>query len=357
MARLFPAWTVLVGLLACADASVTGEPPVPSAVPTLAPPRLAPAEWAAPRVEQSIGQRVVTRMPTRVNSTQVDMHRQSEGIVDILWIIDDSGSMDTQRNTLVGNFDRFVDELLRQKVDFQIGVTSTNAADGGRLRGATKIINNNTPDPRSVFIQNTTFASSRSRWEQGLKMAEFAITSPNIEAGGPNEGFLRANAALVLIVLSDEDDSSLGTTDYFSRVFRSAKGKGNERLVSFSSIAGTTPDGCFPPGEENLFNGRAAPAFRYEAVVQKTGGVVGSICDASFESTLTQIASGLGTLRRIFPLTLAAVPESIVVMVDGVVIPRDALAGWEYSSDNKSLNFPGSYIPPPKSLIRIEYVY
>ena len=92
--------------------------------------------------------------------------------------------------------------------------------------------------PRDVFEANTTFPDSRSRWEQGLRMTQFALTSPLIDPGQANAGFIRPPAALAVIVVTNEDDSSFGTTDYYARVFRSLKGKGNENLVSFSIIGG-----------------------------------------------------------------------------------------------------------------------
>ena len=61
-------------------------------------------------------------------------------------------------------------------------------------------------------------------------------------------------------------------------------------------IVGTTPNGCISPGDEMLYGAQAQPAFRYSQVATKTGGVVGSICDLSFEATLVQIAEALNTL-------------------------------------------------------------
>lgn len=327
------------------------------AAPVVAPPRLSPVELLPPKVDRSIAQRVEIRDPERIDATQVDIHRQSDGIVDILWVIDDSGSMKNQRDQLVGNFDRFLTELLSLEVNFQMGVTSTNANDGGRLRGTPKIITNSTPDPRKVFQDNTTFPDSRTRWEQGLRMAELAVTSPNVDPGGPNAGFLRPNAALAIIAVTDEDDSSYGETAYYARRFRSVKGKGNENLVSFSVIGGTTPNGCFPPGEQIYFGGLADPAFRYSAVAQKTGGVIGSICDASFENTLVRIAAALNTLRRVFPLSIVPLVGTISVRVNGVTIPRDVVNGWQYIPQTNSIAFLGNYLPPPGATIRIEYAF
>ena len=165
-----------------------------TAAPDVAPPRLSPVEIKPPKVERQTTGRVVVVDPPQIDATQVDLLKQADGIVDILWVIDDSGSMANQRKTLVNNFDRFLLELLTLKVDWQMGVTSTNPLDLGKLRGTTKIIKTTTPDPKAVFEANTTFGASRARWEQGLRMGELGVTGVNVAAGGANEGLLRPKA-------------------------------------------------------------------------------------------------------------------------------------------------------------------
>ena len=216
------------------------------ATPEIAKPRVYPVEIKPPTIDRSNVGKTRIVPPPRIDAIQVDLLKQSDGIVDILWVVDDSGSMANQRKTLVNNFNRFLAELLSLRVDWQIGVISTNFVDKGELRQSTglnptKIITRTTAEPRTVFDSITTFPRSRTRWEQGLRMAQFAVSPPNTNPGGPNAGFLRPNAALAIIVVSDEDDSSFGSTDYFARAFQAAKGPGNESLVSFSTIGGTTP--------------------------------------------------------------------------------------------------------------------
>ncbi|MDY7230879.1 vWA domain-containing protein [Hyalangium rubrum] len=334
--------------------SVSGESGRGEAVPVVAPPRVSPVELLPPTVDRSVTQRVEVRDPPAIPAVQVDVQRQSDGIVDILWVVDDSGSMANQRQTLTDNFARFLEELLALQVRFQIGVISTNFNDRGVLRGTTKIITNATPNPRGVFIQNTTFPTgSRARLELGLRMMELALSEPN--RGGPNAGFLRPNAALAVIVVTDEDDNSYGEPTYYTRFLRSLKGPGNENLSSLSIIGGTTPDGCFPPGEENYFGGRADPAFRYSAVATRTGGIIGSICDISFENTLVKIAAALNTLRRVFPLSLKPDPATLTVRVNGTLVPRDVVNGWQYREETQSVTFLGNYVPPPGAVLRFEY--
>ncbi len=350
------ALALVVSLLALAVGcdDVGGEVGRGEAVPVVAPPRVSPVALLPPTIDRSVTRRVEVRDPNALPAVQVDVQRQSDGIVDILWVVDDSGSMANQRRTLTDNFERFLAKLLELRVQFHIGVISTNFKDAGALRGATKVITNTTPDPRGVFLQNVTFPpQSRSRLEQGLRMLELALTEPNLS--GPNQGFLRPNAALAVIAITDEDDGSYGEPAHYARFLRGVKGKGNENLVSFSIIGGSTPDGCYPPGEEVYYGGRAEPAFRYSAVASRTGGVIGSICDASFEDTLVRIAEALDTLRRVFPLSLKPDPSTLSVRVNGALVPRDVVNGWQYREETRSIAFLGNFVPPPGATLRFEY--
>jgi hypothetical protein len=184
-------------------------------------------------------------------------------------------------------------------------------------------------------------------------MMELALTEPT--RSGANAGFLRPTAALAVIAVTDEDDNSYGDPSYYARFLRSLKGPGNENLSSLSIIGGTTPDGCFPPGEENYFGGLAEPAFRYSAVATRTGGIIGSICDVSFEATLVKIAAALNTLRRVFPLSLKPDPTTLSVLVNGTAVPRDIVNGWQYREETQSVTFLGNYVPPPGAVLRFEY--
>jgi len=329
--------------------------------PVVEPPRLTPVEVKPPRIERNTVGRVKVIDPPRVDATQIDLLKQADGVVDILWVVDDSGSMVNERRRLVSNFNRFVQELIALRVDFQMGVISIVSNDGGRLRGMPAIITNRTVDPRAVFEANTTFPDGRSRWEQGLRMAQFALSAPNTNPGGPNAGFIRPSAALAVIVVTNEDDSSFGPTEYYARTLRGLKGAGNENLVSFSVIGGPVPNGCIPPGEANLYGSLAEPSYRYTEVATRTGGIVGSICDASFEQTLLRIAQALNTLKRVFPMTLVPIVSSIrVTVIDGmttIVIPKDDVRGWQYRTDTNSVVFLGTYVPPPGSTVRIEYAF
>lgn len=332
--------------------------------PQVAPPKLSPIELLPPKVDRSVITRVPVRNPSALALTQTDTFTQANGTVDILWVVDDSGSMANERTRLGANFERFITELTNAKSDYQIGVTTTNVNDRGQLRSGpkyqTRIITKpgpgyTGPTPGDIFRENTTFSASRAREEEGLRMGQLAVSPPNTNPGQPNEGFLRPNAALAVIIISNEDDHSYGDPNYYVRFFKGAKGRGNENLVTVSSIAGETPNGCYPPGDEQFYGGLADPGFRYDAVATKTSGVVGDICSTSFEDTLVQIVSALNTLRRVFPLSLKPDPATITVTVDGNLVPQNIVNGWQYDAATNSITFKGNYVPPPLSNIRFDY--
>ncbi len=331
------------------------------AVPRVAPPTLSPIELLPPVVNrQTVGQ-VVLADPLALASFQTDLFTQSNGVVDILWIIDDSGSMADERLILGADFQGFLDKLVAIQSDYQIGVTSLNDIDQGQLRQSVsaspglRIITNATSNATAVFQELTTFPASRLHWDQGLRMGELALTPPNTSAGGTNVGFVRPTAALALIVVTNGEDGSYGDPDYYSRFYRGVKGPGNERLTTFSTLGGDLPNGCTPAVDVGKIGGTAPPATRYADVSFGTGGVVGSICDADFAGTLLRIVQALNTLRKVFQLTLTPAPGTLTVTVNGVAIPQDVVNGWQYQPSTNSVVFLGAFVPPPGATVQILY--
>lgn len=340
------ALAALLGLAGCTDipGGSVGDP----VEPVVLPPEVSPPQIERSRTDRSEVVRVVLKDPQALPATQTDTFNQGAGVVDILWVVDNSGSMATERTRLAGSFQRFIDTLAATQTDFQVGVIATDRELGARLQGTSRVITRNTPNPAQAFLADVTFPPGRVRWVQGLAMMKRFLDAPE-------PGFLRPNAALAVIAVSDGDDESVGEVGYFSRVLRSAKGQGSENLVSFSTIAGDLPNGCTPPGEERLYGSKAEPASRFTEMSRRTGGVVGSVCDTSFESTLTRIAQALNTLRKSFPLTLEPDPQTLSVRVNNVPIGREAANGWTYLPESNAVTFAGTYVPPPSSRIDISY--
>ncbi|TNE51925.1 MAG: VWA domain-containing protein [Deltaproteobacteria bacterium] len=136
--------------------------------------------------------------------------------VDILFVIDNSGSMEEEQAKLQRNFEAFINELVSKDInDYQIGVITTDMADpsqGGRLQGKTvKIINGQTMSKAVViqnFKENVIVGTTGTSYEKALDAMKRALSPEMIGKGKPNEGFLRDGATLAIIFVGDEDDCS-----------------------------------------------------------------------------------------------------------------------------------------------------
>ncbi|MEO0813309.1 MAG: hypothetical protein AAFY60_10635, partial [Myxococcota bacterium] len=155
--------------------------------------------------------------------------------IDVLWVIDNSDSMGDEQSALGRSFEAFITTLVASSVDYHIGAISTDPNDAGRLHeGASEIsfITPTTIAPAAVFLENVSVGTRGSPLERGFETMTLALgVGPEWIVGTPpsppNPGFLRDDAALFVIAVSDEDDESFGPVAYYQRVVESYKGAGN----------------------------------------------------------------------------------------------------------------------------------
>jgi hypothetical protein len=285
-------------------------------------------------------------------SLQVDSFEQKAAAqIDILWVIDNSGTMVDEQNNLADNFNSFISIIEESEVDYQIGVVSTDmelAGHQGELQGSPKII---VPgqNAASQFANNVRVGIGGAGNEQGLLAAYTALTEPLIS--GANAGFLRSGGALAIIFVSDENDHSFGKIEFYQRIFEQLKDIGNENRVIAAAIVGDQPDGC-----ENPQTGSAQAGTRYHQLVQVVGGSIGSICSDNFSVTLNQLGLTVAGLSRKFTLSDENPEEtSITVKVNGLEKQKDFQNGWTF--ENGNIFFQGSYVPPPGAAIDVSYLH
>jgi hypothetical protein len=160
------------------------------------------------------------------------------------------------------------------------------------LTQAITFIQPSTPAAKDAFGRLVKVGVQGSALESGIQAAAQALgRDANRQTGefnptpAENAGFMRGEASLFVIFVSDEDDSSFGRVSYFYRTFESLKGAGNEGLISFSAIVGDPdPDGTGPvrggcPAEPNSIT--AFPGTRYVALAMYSRGLSSEfrVCD------------------------------------------------------------------------------
>ena len=293
------------------------------------------------------------------NPVQVDTFQQAPNpTVDILWVVDNSGTMRDERQELGAKFDQFMSRLEESGANYHIGVVSTDADDpthSGRLQGDPKFISNSTPNAKDAFIQNVDLPETENRREKGLDAMRLALSDDLL--AGYNSGFLRQEAALFVIVISDEDDGSIGSTRYYGRWLDHLKDKGNENLVSLSAIVGT--EGC---DDVTSFGDR------YIEVQEMTSGLFYSICTPDYGPMVEALGIKAAGLRRKFYLSQFPREDTIRVLVyseddqacsrmddcadpllcaSGHYCATELIDEWVWEQEDNAIFFPGGYLPPP----------
>jgi hypothetical protein len=289
----------------------------------------------------------------QINPTVTDTFQQlPTPKADVLFVVDNSCSMSQEQASLGSNLGAFLMFAQQQMIDYQIAVTTTDVtrSTAGEFVGSTRIITPATPNANAVFQQNTNLGTSGSGTERGLEAAYLALSDPLINTA--NAGFLRNDAALAVIIVSDERDQSTRTQQFYEDFLRNIKGFQNTSMFSASAIVGTQSPTCNGPG------GNAEYAPRYINVANNTGGVVESICAANWGQTLANIGLNSFGLRRQFALSSAPVPITIAVTVDGNMIPSTTAGGqqnWQYDQPSNTIIFSQVAVPPAGSTITVTY--
>jgi len=186
-----------------------------------------------------------------IRRTQTDAFTQEiRKTVDILLVVDNSCSMVDEQIKLAANFDSFIEQFLTAEVNYQIGVVTTDvtSAERGLLVGETPVITSDmdVDAARALFQENVKVCANGSGFERGLEAARLALDP--IEALNPD--FLREDAALSIVFVSDEDDdSSLPVSEYltFFKGLKGDRGYRDDTLINLSAVVGPPPEGCEQP--------------------------------------------------------------------------------------------------------------
>lgn len=299
--------------------------------------------------------------------------------IDVLWIIDNSGSMQTSQENLANNFQSFMEKFHNLKFDYHIGVGATDAWKNifdpslafSRLRdgadttahSGTFIIDRNTANVVSTFMTNAKLGIKGTGDERAFQSLQATLNDPN------NEGFRRPDAFLAVIIVSDEDDFShdsysfnnsnyndpnLHNVDKYINFLDQYTGRADKNLPSNYSVSAITVTNDTCKTELNKDGFARYPGVRYMELVSKTGGTLGSLC-APFGDTLSSISDSIVNYSSVFPLTRVPIVETIRISVNGQSIPNSEENGWTYRQSDNSIWFHGTSVPPSGSRIKIDF--
>lgn len=286
--------------------------------------------------------------------------------VDILWVVDNSYSMIEEQTALINGFRSFAGQLEESQTVFQLGIITTSFdyddPDRGALVGDPPFLTN-ADDYEAAFAARATVGTDGSDKEKGLEASLGALHPSMTTSGGPNEGFIRETAELLVIWVSDEDDCSdagalegqdgstcYSDTDRLTPVEEVVQElreiKGDKALVSVGAIVGKKGASC-----PDVFEGK-----RYISTVNHMGGIVGNICDSDWSGILEDLGLNATGIDTRFQLSSAAQIDTIVVTLsDGTEVPQDAVNGWTYNEVTWWLEFHGDAVPARGEAFTVHY--
>jgi len=303
---------------------------------------------------------------------------QSTPVADIIWIVDESGSMDDNRQDIVNNATDFFNRALASGLDFRMGVAgvkqpgssvkvgkfcskiSTNTSDDG---GTDRFLDSSEQAIFKSCVQNPPYYEGG--WEYGLAHSYEAVTTHLPRTAGDTTK-IRPDATLVLIIATDEapqelksgsswngQSGFLGTTEYDISACTSSKqsqidayvkpwidlftGKhavyGTQAKALVHLIAGTCKKSCGAYGPEYPWG--------YQEIVKATGGQIADICQKNLGTTLQLIIDSISGASSPAVLQYVPISASLAVALGTQQLTRSRTKGFDYSSASNSLLFIG----------------
>jgi len=262
--------------------------------------------------------------------------------VDILVVVDDSNSMSPENTKLAQKLQGFVSGLASSGLDWQMCATVTHAqlVSGTMFWGLSRnwtgyigspqwILNQGASDPYGIFTN--TMTAIGAGWantddERAIKAAWW-----NVEYN-PYNSCYRSDASLAVIILSDEDERSVGgdsSQQYYSGEFQLLEGDdqaygyvnkikqtfGLQKRVSANSII-VKPGDTACMASQDAGGSKSHYGYKYNELSNLTGGYVGSICDDDYSSNLyyfkDRIVNSLASIplecAPVGPITVAITP-------------------------------------------------
>ena len=282
---------------------------------------------------------------------------------DIIWVIDESGSMSDSRQDFANNANNFFSRALSSGLDFRMGVTgvcnpagSYKAAVGkfcSKISSSTSDMGGTDrfllPSEQTIFsacVKNPPGYEGGS--EYGLVNAKAAVTG-HLPRAANSPYKVRSDAELVIIVGTDELPNSLYNVipsssylqcslppaiqakvdsavkpylDLFSGV------TDPEAAATFHLIGGVCNNSC-----------AAHVGHGYRELAQNLGGQVADVCQKNLGNTMQAIIDNI--VARASPVVLDYVPvsASLAVSMDNVAVKRSRFNGFAYRATGNSLVF------------------
>jgi len=280
-------------------------------------------------------------------------------MADIIWVVDESGSMSDNRQDIVNNANSFFSRALSSGLDFRLAVTTVQQPGNPKCMGKfCSVISSNTshdggpdrfllPSEQNIFsacVKNPPCYEGGT--EYSLANAAAAVTR-HLPRAKDDPFKIRTGATLVIIIATDEVANGLtkvipqncplttlqrGKLDLALKPYLELfKGhKDPEAAAMYHLIGGLchSPKAC-----------GAQINHAHMTLASKLGGISADICQKNLGPSMQEILDRI--VARTSPVVLDHVPISVslAAAVDGKVLQRSRYNGFDYRASNNALVF------------------
>jgi len=308
--------------------------------------------------------------------------------LDLLFVVDNSVSMAPAQDRISESMGTFFDWIRRAGVEFRIAVTSSDAvgvlgsapAARGQFAalGGEGVVTPQTPNAVGVLQRNIRLGADGSNNEMPIYTAMLALGMVKAQRGTPppgNAGFVRPDARLGVIFISDEDDHSDVTTGEFLQVLKDEKGAGNLDSVFLGGVLhdGVDVESSYVAAHRERLPPRSCGEPTGDQEV--SSGLLDMLMNAPYPSTIISIcgdfsaglqrlaiqAAGFTTRFRLsqtadqdlrVPCPDDENPSVFCVRVNGDVVGSNR---YSFDAAANQIVFEGSYVPPLGATITVDY--
>ena len=263
--------------------------------------------------------------------------------LDVLVVIDNSGSMALEQQSMSTRFNSFLQKL--QGLDWRVGIVTTEAGTSTKTRtyirdGQLVAFDENNDgklNEKVYSIDSTMAAATASSYfaeaiqreeqgsgdEQGIRAAYRAIERSKDLAStwNPNRAFFRSDAALAIVVVTDADETNPDGTQTFNKPDELVKlvnstWQGRKALAFHSIIVKPGDQVC---KDEVIWGGTKENPIKYtnegygesyNSASELTGGIVGSVCSMDYTSQLAAMGDDSRALLRSATLDCAPLDKN-----------------------------------------------
>ena len=327
--------------------SVIGKTPLEVQATPVAPSMPSTRTESQPSPVVSPNEEVTIEQVSKVQSAS-ELFKQTEdreNNLDILWVIDNSGSMADEQESVAKNFDAFISNFIKKNVDFRMAITTTDSRElwkGLVRKGSMETLTSaKAKEDQEIFINNFKELIKVGTQGNGVEIGMASITN-FVEVHGAN--FLRDDAYFVVILVTDEDDQSpLNASDYANELKKAKSDAGKIKVFSIVDMKSKPKTGG------SLVKGHE----RYKEFSKLTNGYIHDI-NQDFAKSLKSIGDSVSQLVNNFKLAHTPVPGTLRVYVNNELI---AAGKTTFVENDNLIVFKKGSEPKSGSSIRVDYDY